>query len=181
MEVINAFIEKYPEFNILPADSSHHQIITEGIDVALTTYGTIGFEYAALGIPVINASLVNPHIAYNFNLHPKTINEYRRILCDLDHIDLNIDKIEVYEYYFMKFIFNTNDWLFNNYKQMEVEVGGYSEQFTPKVYELWLQEWTSERHTEITSVLKSFIESGDFRLGYNHLKQDLNLAEGQKS
>lgn len=180
MEVINSFIEKYPKFNILPADSSHHQIIAEGINVALTTYGTIGFEYAALGIPVVNASLVNPHIAYNFNLHPATIEEYSEVLRGLDHIALNIDKNEVYEYYFMKFIFNTNDWLFSNYKQMEAELGGYNEQFTSKVYELWLREWTPERHDEIKSVLNSFVESGDFRLDYRHLKQDLNLTEGQK-
>ena len=102
IDVINSFIEKYPKFRLLPADSSHHQIIAEGIDAALTCYGTIGFEYAALGIPVINASLNNPHIAYSFNLHPKNINEYEEIIRSIDKIDLNINKNEVYEYYFMK-------------------------------------------------------------------------------
>ena len=100
-EIIDSFILRYPNFRLLPADSSHHQIISEGINVVLTTYGTIGFEYAALGIPVVNASLNNPHIAYNFNLHPKDVEEYRKILTNLDNIELQIDKKEVYEYYFM--------------------------------------------------------------------------------
>jgi hypothetical protein len=173
MEVINAFIKKYPKINILPSDSSHHQIISEGINVALTTYGTIGFEYAALGIPVVNASLCNPHVAYNFNLHPKNIEEYHEVLTHLDHIDLNINKKEVYEYYFMQFIYNTNDWLFNDYKKMEEELGGYSEQFTPKVYEAWIREWTPSRHKNINAKLNSFVESGDFRLGAVHDVQNL--------
>lgn len=181
MEVIDSFIKKYPKFHLLPADSSHHQIIAEGINVALTTYGTIGFEYAALGVPVVNASLNNPHIAYNFNLHPKSIGEFREILKNLDHIDLHIDKNEVYEYYFMKHIYNTNDWLFSNYKQMEEEVGGYSEQFTSKVYGVWMREWTPARHAEINAALNSFIDSGDFRLGSRHLGRGLNSAGGQKS
>jgi hypothetical protein len=180
-EVIDSFIEKYPKFHLLPADSSHHQIIAEGINVALTTYGTIGFEYAALGIPVVNASLNNPHVAYNFNLHPKSIEEYREILLNLDHVDLKIDKNEVYEYYFIRHIYNTDEWLFSNYKRMEEEVGGYSEQFTPKAYGIWMQEWTPAGHAGIVAALNSFIESGDFRLGYAHLGRDINLAGCQES
>ena len=180
-QLLNSFIKKYPKFNLLPADSSHHQIIAEGIDVTLTTYGTVGFEYAALGVPVVNASLNNPHIAYNFNIHPKSIQEYWEILHNLDHIDLNIDKNEVYEYYFMRHIHNTSDWLFKDYKQMEKEIGGYYEQFSPQVYGVWMREWGPAKHAEIISALSSFIESGDFRLENHHFGRDFNLAEVQES
>lgn len=176
-EVIDSFIEKYPALQLLPADSSHHQIIAEGITVALTTYGTIGFEYAALGVPVVNASRNNPHIAYNFNLHPRSLEEYREILGDLDHIDLKIDKNEVFEYYFMKHIYNTNDWLFDDYDQMIDEVGGYKKQFTSRAYAYWIRAWTPARHAEITAALKSFIDSGDFRLGNRHLGRSFMLDE----
>lgn len=175
-EVIDSFIEKYPKFHLLPADSSHHQIIAEGINVALTTYGTIGFEYAALGIPVINASLNNPHIAYNFNLHPKSIEEYREVLLNLDRIDLDINRNEVYEYYFMRHIYETENWLFDNYRQVEKEVGGYSEQFTSKVYGVWMREWNPAKHAGIIAPLNSFVESGDFRLEYTHLRRNINFA-----
>lgn len=164
MQIIESFIEKYPKFHLLPADSSHHQIIAEGIDVALTCYGTIAFEYAALGIPVVNASVNNPHIAYNFNLHPKNIDEYRAILLRLDHIDLTIDKNEVYEYYFMKHIFDARDWLFENYDKMIDEVGGYSEQFTSKVYGVWMREWSNEKHFKLMAKVDSFVDSGKSRL-----------------
>jgi hypothetical protein len=178
-EIIDAFIRKYPKFQLLPADSSHHQIIAEGISVALTTYGTIGFEYAALGVPVVNASRNNPHVAYNFNLHPKTVEEYRNILMHLDHINLKIDKNEVYEYYFMRYIYNTRDWLFGNYGQMEEAVGGYAGQFTSRVYEVWMREWTPFRHACVLAALNSFVESGDFRLGNTHLQQNMHSTGGQ--
>ncbi len=164
------FINKYPKFTLLDANTSHHQLIEEGITCVLTTYGTIGFEYAALGIPVVNASVNNPHVAYNFNLHPKSVEEYRNVLKNLDHIDLQINKDEVYEYYFMKNIYNTNDWLFDHYNDMEKEVGGYSEQFTPKVYACWMREWNQKKHQNIIDTLDRFIDSGDFRLNHSHMK-----------
>jgi hypothetical protein len=164
MEVINSFIEKYPKFRLLSADSSHHQIIAEGIDVALTCYGTIAFEYAALGIPVINASLNNPHIAYNFNLHPKNIDEYGEILKNIDQIDLHIDKNEVYEYYFMKNIYTTNNWLFDDYSKMINDIGGYYNQYTSEVYKVWIQQWNSLKHSKVIEKLNAFVDNGEFRL-----------------
>lgn len=172
-EIIDSFVTKYPRFNCLPADSSHHQLIAEGIDVALTVYGTIGFEYAAMGIPVINASLNNPHVAYDFNLHPKSINEYKDLLLNLDGIELKIDRRQVYEYYFMRHIYNTQDWLLGDYNKLIESLGGYKEQITPKMYEKWLEKWTQSRHADILNVLEFFVDSKDFRLDHKHIQHAL--------
>lgn len=170
--IINEFLKKYPKFNLLPSDSSHHQIIKEGIDIALTTYGTIGFEYAALGVPVINASLNNPHIAYNFNLHPKDVEEYSEILHNLDKINSKIDKNEVYEYYYMRHLHRFDAWLFDNHELMLKELGGYSQQFTSKVYNYWIKEFTSEKHSKKIEALNLFIDSGDFILELKHFNNN---------
>ena len=164
MNVIKSFIQKYPKFHLLPADSSHHQIIAEGINVVLTTYGTIGFEYAALGVPVVNASLNNPHIAYNFNLHPKSVDEYRETLRNLEQINLKIDINEVYEYYFMKHLYKSSNWLFDNYEKMQEELGGYYEQYSPKIYEAWMLELSFAKHAGILEKLDIFVDSGEYRL-----------------
>jgi hypothetical protein len=148
---------------LLPADSSHHQIIEEGINVALTCYGTIGFEYAALGIPVVNASLSNPHIAFDFNIHPRSLDEYRNTIENLHLIDFNIDKNEVYTYYFMRHIYDARDLLFSDYDKMLDEVGGYSEQFSTKVYGIWIRDWTPEKHSNLINKISQFVDSGVFR------------------
>lgn len=167
-EIIDYFVAKYPKFTLLPADASHHQIIAEGINFALTVYGTIAFEYAALGIPVINASQKNPHIAYDFNLHAKDVDDYRSLLTGLDQLDFTIDKQQVYEYYFMRHIYNTEDMFFNSYDTTKEELGGYKQQFTPTVYEKWLNEWSPEKHRDITLAIHNFIQSDDFRMDYTH-------------
>lgn len=179
MEVVQEFVRKYPRFCLLPSDSSHHQIIKEGIDVVLTVYGTIGFEYAALGVPVINASLNNPHIAYNFNIHPKSVEGYKEILQHIDTLHFQPDYNQVKEYYYMKHIYNTNNWLFTDYEAMLEYVGGYRNQFTPKVYDYWLREWSREKHGSVCATLKKFIESDEFRLNHTHIisASDIHLPE----
>lgn len=174
-EIIDGFVAKYPKFTLLPADASHHQIIAEGIDVALTVYGTIAFEYAALGIPVINNSLNNPHIAYSFNLHSKDVEDYRRLLLGLDTLDFKIDKQQVYEYYFMRFMYNTEDLFFDSYDATIEGLGGYSAQFTPAVYERWLDEWSPGKHQSIISALQTYIRSGDFRMDYGHFGREFTV------
>ena len=176
-EIIQYFLDKYSKFTLIDEATSHHQLIEEGISCALTTYGTIGFEYAALGIPVINASLNNPHIAYAFNLHPKNIDEYRALLMNFGRLDFKIEKTQVYEYYFMKHIFNTEDWLFSDYNKMVDDLGGYKEQFTPKVYEKWIAEWTPKKHDKIVSALNNFIDSSDFRMDYRHHGREFTVDE----
>ena len=174
-EIIENFIARYPRFTLLPADASHHQIIAEGIDVALTVYGTIAFEYAALGIPVINNSLNNPHIAYGFNLHSKDEDDYRRLLLGLDTLEFSIDTEQVYEYYFMRYIYNTEDLFFDSYETTEKALGGYKGQFSPAVYERWLDEWSPDKHNAILAALRRFVQSGDFRMDYSHYGREISV------
>lgn len=177
MEIVLGFISRYPKFTLLPADASHHQIIGEGIDVALTTYGTIGFEYAALGVPVINASLCNPHIAYDFNIHAKDVEDYRRLLLSLETLEFEIDKKQVYEYYFMRYIYNTENMFFDSYQSTIGRLGGYNAQFGPELYEQWLDEWTPEKHKSILAAIHEFIISNDFRMNCKYLERDFHCQE----
>lgn len=175
-EIIDSFIARYPKLTLLPADASHHQIIAEGIDLALTSYGTIAFEYAALGIRVINASMNNPHIAYDFNLHVPDPETYRRMLLDLDELDCQIKTRQIYEYYFMRHIYNTEDIFFESYEKAIEEIGGYNAQFTHLAYEKWIAEWTLRRHEKIVNALHAFVASGKFRMDYTFYGQEFSMA-----
>lgn len=174
-EIIDSFIARYPKFTLLPADASHHQIISEGINLALTVYGTIAFEYAALGIPVIIASQNNPHIAYNFNCHARDIEDYRWMLLNLDSLDLNLDTHEICEYYFMRYIYSTENLFFENYDRAITDLGGYYGQFEPAVYDRWNQDWSPEKHSVIVSALRAFVRSGDFRMDYTHYGHEFTV------
>ena len=75
----------------------------------------------------------------------------------------------------MKHIYNTDDWLFNSYSQMLDDLGGDHVQFTPRVYERWLGEWSTRTRNEIFSALAKFIESGDFRMHYRHFGREFKV------
>lgn len=160
--------KKYPKFTLIPAETSHHQLIEQAIDVVLTVYGTIGFEYAALKKLVVNASLVNPHIAYNFNLHPGTIEEYQSIVMDLGNQELDISIDEVYEYYGMKHVANDGEnWLFDQYKNMVTSIG-YKSHFSPICYDYFIDQFQVEDHEKRLKLLENFIDSGDYFMSVDH-------------
>lgn len=164
MEVLDLLIKKYPKIVLIPADSSHRQIIAEGINFALTVYGTIGVEYAAMNVPVINASVLNPHINYNFNLHPKTLNEYKNILLNLDKVNYKIDMEEVYEFYYMKNIYHSGSWLLSEYENFIEKIGGYSRQFTSEIYSEWLNRFNIEDHNKILNNIENFISLRKYKM-----------------
>ena len=171
VQIINEFLKKYPKFNLVPAETSHLQLINEGINFALTVLGTIGFEYAALGVPVINASLCNPHIRYNFNIHPQSVEDLRQYLLNLKDIRLNINITEVYEFYYMMYIYNTDNWLFNDYEVFLKDIGGYFKQFDSIGYKYFIGEFTESKHDKLMSSLKYFIESEDYHFNPKHLRK----------
>jgi hypothetical protein len=175
-EIIDKLVERYPKFTLLPSDASHMQIIAEGIDLALTSYGTIAFEYAALGVLVINASMNNPHIAYDFNLHARDVEHYQELLENLKELHFSIDRQAIYEYYFMRYIINTENLFFEDYDRAVAEIGGYNFQFTPKIYEKWLAEWLPHRHEEITNALHNFVLSGEFRMDYTFFTREFSVV-----
>ncbi len=162
--IVNQFVQKYPKFTLLAPDTSHHQIIEEGIHFALTIHGTIAFEYAALGVPVITASLVNPYIAYHFNIHPKDFEEYRNTLMNLEEVKMEINQREVYEYYFMHMIYTPGNWLYKNYSKTSDKIGSSHAFMSPQWYSAWIHEWSPNRHQDIISSLNRFVESKEFCL-----------------
>jgi hypothetical protein len=167
-EVLEEFLRAYPKFALLPSETSHHQIIQDGIDVVLTVHGTVGFEYAALGVPVINASLRNPHVAYGFNVHPATVKEYESALMNLPKVRLAINREEVYEYYFMRFVHTSEDLVFDNYSKMRREFG-YAHETKSSIFSLFLKQLNNEKHRQIKGSLGRFVESEEYWLQRKHM------------
>ena len=66
----------------------------------------------------------------------------------------------------MNQLYNSENWLFGDYKLMVKKLGGYHEQFEPAVYDYWLDNcWTLDRHKQIIETLSRFVGSGEFCLG----------------
>lgn len=166
---IEALARKFPRFRILPAETSHHQMVEDGIHCVLTVYGTIGFEYAALGIPVITASPWNPTVAYGFNLHPMTVAEYEKILLNLADLRLNIDIGQVYEYYYCHYLSTADNWLYDDYSASYEEVCKLQGPGGRLAYRQFLAEFSDEKHRRILDTVDRFVRSRDYCLRITHL------------
>lgn len=159
----NRFVSKYANFFGLPAEVSHHQLIEEGVGATLTVHGTIGHEYAALGLPVVNASLNNPHIAYDFNVHPSTVSEYEAVVRNLHTVAVTQQRSDINEYYFMHYLNRSENLAFREYQRAIDALGGYRMQFEATVYEYWMRS-DSSRHKELSAMFRHFIAGQDYRL-----------------
>ena len=118
MDETQRFTKENTRFKLIDANTSFHQLAAEGIDLALTCFGTVGHELPLLGIPVLNASY-NPHIAYNFNIHAKSLEEYRNILLDSSRWKLDLSSFdELFEFYYVHYSMMHNEkFIFNDFSQ----------------------------------------------------------------
>ncbi len=172
--IIDTFVKKYPNIIRLPNNYSHNQIINEGITCALTAYGTVALEYAFFNVPVINASVNNPHINYNFCLHPKSIKEYEDLILNVKNIKVKVNKSDIYEFFFMRHIYSTKSWLIDDLNKFMKFVGGWSNMNSYKFYEFWLSNISQKKENNINRVFEKFILSNDDVLNLSHTSNNNN-------
>ncbi len=159
-ETMKELLAKYPRIKMLPKETSHMQLVEEGLNFVLTAYGSVGHEYPALGVQVINAGY-NPREAYNFNWHPKTVEEYRSLLLRLKELKLDVRLDDLYEFYYLyHYYIYADDFIFPNYREAEKKMGGHRGMSTSAAYDYFLDLFTSERHQTIQQNILDFVESG---------------------
>ena len=135
------------------------QLAKEGVNFALTVHGTVGHELPALGIQVITAGY-NPHIAYDFNWHAKSIEEYEDYLLNLDKLHKEINMQDLYEFYYMHNYYTIADDLFLKSYNQSTEDLDWEQQIGPATYEYFLNQLTEMKHHEIIANIRRFIDSG---------------------
>ena len=139
----------------------------------MTVLGSVGLEYAAMNIPVINASKKNPHIDFDFNIHPSSVKQYTQLLMNPKKIKIKIDKLQIYKYYFYMNVFFTRNWLFKDYPKNGKKL---KSQYNPEVYKYWIDnEFSVSGHEKILANLNNFIDSNDYRIGYKFI--DISIID----
>jgi len=164
-KTIDDFVSRFKKIILIPNMTSHHQLISEGINIVLTIHGSIGIEYAAKNITVINASLNNPHISYDFNIHPKSKEELRDIIFNLSsYINLNLFSEDVYKCYFMKYLNDNFSVFFPNYMSLQKQIGDRNSILSSKIYDYWINYFSPNIQTKIEQKLKKFILSKEYKI-----------------
>ena len=157
---------------LLPSEVTHNQLIKEGISAVFTVHGTVGMDYALFNIPVINASLSNPHINYSFNFHPKNIQELKNIILNLGNKIKNfkIKKREIFECYAMKNVFFSRNWLLQDIDKTLKEIGIYHNLWKTSFYSHWVDNYSKELDQKIKKDVFTYTKSkNNFLLNNNNL------------
>ena len=186
--VYDQFLDRYPNIHLLPVEASAVQMRDEGMDFALTLWGTIGHEYAYLGINVINGGY-GPHSDFSFNYNPKSVEEYEKLILNLPYLNRNIDKEEIYQFYCMHYLYrrplfmNRDDiihsgeglysgqyageykWVYNKNGMPDA----ISPLFGTGEYAAFVNSWNKERHEDLLKAVNNYINVAD-KL-YDNLKQ----------
>lgn len=179
--VYEQILGKYPSINKLPIKSSAVQLKKDGLDFALTLWGTIGHEYAALGINVINGAH-NPHDDFTFNYNPKTFEEYDELLHNLNNAKKHIDEMEILQFYCMYYMYmipvslqqksvffgegsellksfdESYSWAYNNFGMPSAVLEVSS---TSRLYSEFLNVWNMDRHKNIIEYVRRSIDEAD--------------------
>ena len=158
--VIKDFVEKNQQFTLIPSKTSFHQLKNEGVSHVLTCFGSVGHECPLIGMTVINAGN-NVHMAYDFNHHPKTLDEYEKILLNLGGSNEEININDIYEFYYVqhKIVGRlSDDWFFDSYDKMLLDLS-VSERNGFEMFRYFLENITPEKHERIILTMKKFIDS----------------------
>lgn len=165
---IDRFIASNPSFILVPAKTSHASLISEGIDAVLTVSGSIGFEYAACGIPVINASVNNPHAAYSFTWTPRSLEEYDKTIRSVPLLKRPLGTQEVAEFFFMRMYESVKSPFIEDLNSVCERLGGVFEWDQPGLYLEFMTQYGRPRNVSARDSLKQFFDSGDRRWYERH-------------
>lgn len=164
--ILNNFISKYPKLKILDEDINNSEIINEKIDLVLTVYGSVGYEYPYQGIPVLLAAHGSSYENYNFCLQPKTVTEYDNLILDLKNIKKKkISKDEICSYFFSKYLCNWD--LLENF--IDHKIKNKNKFFSPLIFDIWMKQNSTKKNEKIFKDIEKFLLSRSYNMVTNNL------------
>jgi len=160
-EWVREFAETHPQFEYITDDTPHGELIARGIDVVLTVSGSIAFEYAACGIPVINACPSNPHAGYNFTLSPETLEDYEALVRRIPTEGLRINRQEVIEFFFMRMFESRKNPFIDDLHEVSRALGGVFSFESERIYDVFIAQSSSEKIAKAARGISAFFNSND--------------------
>ena len=101
--VLDELHARFPHIRFVPPSTSNRQLIAEEPAAVFTGYGTVGHEFAYMGLPVVNAG-DNPHVTWGFNFNPQTVEELAALVDHAGDLSLPIDRSQIEEHAYLRYI-----------------------------------------------------------------------------
>ena len=164
IKIMKKIIKKYKNIKMLPSNYSHLQTIKEKIDVVLTVYGSVSYEFPFFNIPVICASKNVPFKFNKFSIIPKSKRDYKKKLQRLDRINYKKNEDDLLEYYFARFIYNdSRNWLFD-FKSLLKTFKTWDRIHHINLYKYYANNFNMHNFEKKKKLFLDFINSREYRI-----------------
>jgi hypothetical protein len=115
-------------------------------------------------VPVIPASINHPCTAYNFVVQTYNKKEYFKKLKNLTNLSIKINIKEIFEFYYMHFIFFNSNSFYDKFDNFMRKYKKYEYYYTPYFYKYWYENWNIKDHEKKNRKLNLFYNSKDYIL-----------------
>ncbi len=173
--------KKFPNIKRIPPSTPHNQLINEGIDVVLTVFGSVQFEYPFFNVPVITASNNVQSNNYNFSIKSLNKKDYLNKILNLKKIRPKLKIKEICEFYYMNFIFHNQEIVYPLYNKFNLTKKKWDLYWSEEFYKFWYENFSLEQHNEILNTIDNFYKSKDITININHSdkKNKKNFSNAQ--
>lgn len=147
---ISEICAMFPKFEKVDRTVANWELLKRNPEAVFTCHGTVGKEFAYLGLPVVNCHPENPHQAYSFNIHIQQVQEIVSF-CEIKGALPSVNsQQEVLECFFIHQLWNVFSYFHPGSKG-------------PKNYWQHFLKYANQEDAErIVSGYQSFITSGEY-------------------
>lgn len=158
--VVEELKAKFPKIHFIDPGVSNRQLVDEGVAAMFTVHGTAGHEFAYMGVPVVNGG-DNLQIAYDFNIHAQTIEEFNECIDNAGNLPVKIRPEKVEEFFYMHyFYFREEIGARENLVGEEFRIGpdAFARGSKTQALTELIEGATPEREREILTYLENFFD-----------------------
>lgn len=153
---------------VAPADMALDQLVAQGLSLVVTAFGSIGFEAALRGVPVLCAHPNNPYQQYGFALSPATREHYETFVVKGRASDMSQKMSELEEFYFMSRLYFPKNLFVENF-EAAIRAANFAEDPAAALRETLQRAWDERKATRVLESVQNFVQSGKNRLDPSHL------------
>ena len=112
---------------------------------------------------------------YNFSYTPKSFEDYKNVLMNLDKFKIKINKEEIKEFYYMRHLYDIQNWIFLNNPIIKRDGFGLSHNvYDDQIYLKWAKFINYKKHKKILNLVKKYLDNKDHIISKNFF---MNLNE----
>ena len=154
--VLNKIVKKFPKIKLLPKDINHFNILNN-IDLGLTIYGSVAYEYPYFNKKILIASKSSHYDGFKFCVQSKSIKNYAHLIKNIHKIKPKFNKNEIAKCYFS--LLNKSDPF--NLLRYKDSLG--HDFYEPKIYDVFLKNYSLRDHKNLLIDYEKFVEKKYYR------------------